>query len=357
VPTNAGTYAITADFTPDDTANYNSLIGASAGNFVIQKAGTPVLLVTNSPAAYTGTPQAATVVGSVAGTVSNVLYNGSATVPANAGSYAITADFTPDDTANYDSVTGVAAGALVIQKAAATTTVTCSAGPFTYTGAAISPCTASVTGTGGLSQVLAVTYAGNVNAGTATAGASYAGSANYLPSSDSETFTIGKAATTTTVTCSAGPFTYTGAAIKPCTATVTGSGLNQALAVTYADNTNAGTATGSASYAESANHLASSESETFTIGKAATTTTVTCSAGPFTFTGTPIEPCTASVTGPGGLNQALAVTYAGNTNAGTATAGASYAGSANHLASSDSETFVIGEAATTVDLHLPYLSK
>jgi hypothetical protein len=298
------------------------------------------------------------VVGSVAGTVSNILYNGSATAPTDAGSYVVTADFTPDDTANYDSLSGAAAGTFVIQKAATTTTVSCSAGPFTYTGAAIAPCTASATGPGGLNQALAVTYAGNTNAGTATGSASYAESANHLPSSNSETFTIGKAATTTTVTCSAGPFIFTGAPFEPCTASVTGpGGLNQALVVTYAGNTNAGTATAGASYAGSANYLASSDSETFIIGKATTTTALTCSAGPFTYTGSPIEPCSASVTGPGGLNQALTVTYAGNTNAGTASASASFAGSANYLPSSDSETFIIGEATTTIDLHLPYVSK
>ena len=48
-PVDAGTYAITADFVPDDAANYNTLSGANAGNFVIQKAGTPVLTVSNSP--------------------------------------------------------------------------------------------------------------------------------------------------------------------------------------------------------------------------------------------------------------------------------------------------------------------
>ena len=42
--TNAGTYAVTANFTPTDTTNYNSLTGASAGNFVINKA-TPTLSV------------------------------------------------------------------------------------------------------------------------------------------------------------------------------------------------------------------------------------------------------------------------------------------------------------------------
>ena len=33
--TTAGTYAVTADFVPTDTTNYNTLIGLSAGNFVI----------------------------------------------------------------------------------------------------------------------------------------------------------------------------------------------------------------------------------------------------------------------------------------------------------------------------------
>ena len=64
------------------------------------------------------------------------------------------------------------------------------------------------------------------------------------------------------------------------------------------------------------------------------------------------------VTGPGGLSQALAVSYSNNVNAGTATASASYAGGANHLGSSDTEVFVIGQAEeATVFLHLPYMSK
>ena len=42
----------------------------------------------------------------------------------------------------------------------------------------------------------------------------------------------------------------------------------------------------------------------------------------------------------------------------TATASASYAGDANHLGSSDTEVFVIGQTeAATVFLHLPYMSK
>src|SRR5262249_27058573 len=92
VPTNAATYAVTADFAPTDSTNYNALTGASAGNFVIQKA-TPTLTVTNSPVTFNGSPQAAVVSsGAIAGTIGSVKYNGSATVPTNAATYAVTAD-------------------------------------------------------------------------------------------------------------------------------------------------------------------------------------------------------------------------------------------------------------------------
>ncbi len=195
-PTNAGTYAITADFTPADATNYNTLSSANAGSFVIEQAGTPTLSVTNSPVTYNGAPQAAAVSGSVLGTMGNIKYNDSSTVPTDAGTYVITADFTPTDTTNYSSVSGASAGSFVINKAATTTAVTCTAGPFTYTGAGIEPCAAGVTGAGGLNQALAVTYAGNVDAGTATATASYAGSANHLASTDSDTFIIGEATIT-----------------------------------------------------------------------------------------------------------------------------------------------------------------
>ena len=96
-----------------------------------------------------------------------------------------------------------------IDQAASMTTVTCPTN-VTYTGPAQTPCTANVTGAGGLNQTLTVSYANNINAGTATANASYAGDANHTASSDSETFTIDQAASTTTVTCPAGPFTYNG---------------------------------------------------------------------------------------------------------------------------------------------------
>ncbi len=98
------------------------------GNFVIQKAGTPTLSVSNSPLVFTGAAQAAVVVGSVPGTVCNIRYDGSATVPSGAGSYVITADFVPNDTVNYDSITGAAAGSFTIGRAATTTAIDCGVG-------------------------------------------------------------------------------------------------------------------------------------------------------------------------------------------------------------------------------------
>ncbi len=131
VPTNAGTYAVTADFTPTDTTNYQSLTGAAAGNFVIDRA-TPSLSVANSPAIYTGLPQAAVVTGTVSGTASNILYDGSTTEPIAVGTYAVTADFTPTDTLNYNSLVAAPAGNFVIVEAAPTLALVKTATPSTF---------------------------------------------------------------------------------------------------------------------------------------------------------------------------------------------------------------------------------
>ena len=96
------------------------------------------------------------------------------------------------------------------------TTVTCSAGPFTYTGSPQTPCSVTVTGAGGLSLTPAASYVDNVDAGTATASYRYPGDATYAPSSDSENFIINRANAVVVVT----PYsvTYDG---LPHTATVT----------------------------------------------------------------------------------------------------------------------------------------
>ncbi|NBU76943.1 MAG: hypothetical protein EBS30_17290, partial [Planctomycetes bacterium] len=99
--TNAGSYATMATFVPTDSNNYNSLNNAFAGNFVINKATpTVTLAVSNSPVTYNGSAQTPTVTlnaGSVPGIISRILVGGAAS-QTNAGTYATTANFIPDDT-------------------------------------------------------------------------------------------------------------------------------------------------------------------------------------------------------------------------------------------------------------------
>jgi hypothetical protein len=162
---------------------------------------------------------------------------------------------------------------------------------------------------------------------------------NYNDTSGTVDDHIGKAPSTTQVSCPVS-VTYTGSALTPCTASVSGAGgLSQSLSVSYANNTNAGTANASASYGGDANHLASGNSKDFTINKAPSSTQVTCPAS-VTYTGSALTPCTAAATGAGGLNVGVGVMYSNNV-LGTATASASYFGDTNHLASSGSTTFLI----------------
>jgi large repetitive protein len=164
-------------------------------SFTIAKA-TPTLHVTNSPVSYDGSIHAAIVSGSVPGTPSNILTGGAAN-QTSADTYAVTANFVPTDSTNYNSLTGATAGNFIINQVSSTTVVTCPANQ-TYTGSAITPCTVSVTGAGSLSLTPAPNYSNNTNVGTATASYTYAGDANHTGSSNSKNFTINNASQTIT---------------------------------------------------------------------------------------------------------------------------------------------------------------
>jgi hypothetical protein len=249
--------------------------------------------------------------------------------------------------ASYNAASPVSRS-FTIAKAPSTTVVTCPVS-VTYNGSAQTPCSASATGAGGLNQSLTVIHAANTTAGTASASATFAGDANHNGSTDSKSFTIDKASSTTVVSCPVS-VTFDGSAQTPCSANVTGAGgLNQSVSVNYSANTNAGTATASAAFAGDANHSGSSSSKTFTIDKATSTSIVTCPVS-VTYSGSAKTPCSANVTGAGGLSQSLSVTYSDNTNAGTATASASFGGDSNHKPSSDSKMFTIEKADASVSV-------
>jgi uncharacterized repeat protein (TIGR01451 family) len=137
----------------------------------------------------------------------------------------------------------------------------------------------AVTNGSGVATLSNVSLAG-INAGSypTGVGASFAGNGIYLASSGSNSLTVNKANTTTTVTVSNA--TYDGSP-HGGTAVVTGpAGLNQSLTVTYTGRnttvygpsttppTNAGDYTASASYAGDSNYNPSSDSKDYSLAKA-----------------------------------------------------------------------------------------
>jgi hypothetical protein len=173
---NAGNdQTLSTQFNPADAVNYNQVLREVSIN-VLKAQATITLADLNQN--YTGTPKSATATISPGGlTGLSVTYDGSATAPTNAGSYAVVASLTNDNYSADD-----ATGTLVINKVAPTVTanpVTC-----TYSGG---PCEANgtakgVDGTDLGAVTLTYTPGGSapINAGDYTVVASIAETANHL---------------------------------------------------------------------------------------------------------------------------------------------------------------------------------
>ena len=224
----AGTYAdaVSASYAGTGSGCTTNCFGPSDGkaSLTVNQAHATLTLSGLTGHTYNGSPQGATVTTDPAGLNGvSVTYNGSADEPTNAGSYSVVASL---NNPNYEADN--ATGTLVIDQATSTTTVTCTGAPFTYTGLAQTPCSANVTGAGGLNNaVTPVTYSNNVNAGQASASATYGGDANHTGSNGSANFTIGKA----TLTVTANNATKTlGAANPAFTASYSGFKNNETLA-------------------------------------------------------------------------------------------------------------------------------
>src|SRR5438270_2673783 len=84
-------------------------------------------------------------------------------------------------------------GSFTIGQATSSVTVSCPTTAQTYTGSALTPCTAAYKTSDGLSAASTVSYTNNTSVGTAGASASYAGDANHAGSSGTGSFTIGQA--------------------------------------------------------------------------------------------------------------------------------------------------------------------
>ncbi len=175
VPVAAGSYAVVVTFTPTDANDYAVATGTATWTI---KAATPGVTANNDSTTYTGSPQPypggdVTVTGAnglnnTDGTLSYT-YNGSATVPVAAGSYAVVVTFTPTDANDYAVATGTATWTIK----AATPGVTANNDSTTYTG---SPQPypggdVTVTGANGLNNTdgtLSYTYNGSATVPTTT---------------------------------------------------------------------------------------------------------------------------------------------------------------------------------------------
>lgn len=163
--------------------NYNA--APEVTETTVASKATPTLSVTNSPVTYDGSAKTASVSGSVAGVVSNRKYNGLATVPINAGTYAITADFIPTDTADFNSLTAASSGNFVINKANQTITFavlpnkTFGNADFVVSATANSGLAVTFTSQTGSVCTVAGSTVHIVSAGTCTMRASQSGDGNY----------------------------------------------------------------------------------------------------------------------------------------------------------------------------------
>ena len=255
--TNAGTYDDTWTFS-DVTGNYNGT-GDMVGDLINPADAT--CTITPYSVTYDGSSHTATGSCTGVGGPSDILsgLDISGTTHTDADTYPDTWTFA-DVTGNYNNTSDS------INDSISEADATCTINGYsdTYDGAAHGA-TGSCSGTGILDLGLTFTdYPGG------TAHWTYSGGTNYNDQSGDATITISKAPSMVTVTCPGAPQPYTGLAQTPCTASYSGAGgLSGSLTPTYANNTNVGTATVSASWGGESNHTGNTGSGSFSISQAA----------------------------------------------------------------------------------------
>ncbi|MFG2194198.1 Ig-like domain repeat protein [Streptomyces sp. NPDC048639] len=250
----------------------------------------------------------------------------------------------------------------------------------------------TLTSTGALNGSGVATVTAPLSAGSWTVTATYTGDANFNGSTGTDSHTVGKASTTTTVTSSPDPsvsgqsvtFTAFVVPVAPGAGTPTGNvtfvitdGVTTVTLIDALDGSGAASASTSAlgagswtvtaTYAGDANFNGSSDTDTHTVGQASTTTVVTSAPDPsvsgqtVTLTatvtanapgsGTPTGTVTFTVTGgptlTGTLSGGVATVTTTGIPVGTSTITATYGGDANFTGSSGTDTHTVGQASTT----------
>jgi hypothetical protein len=294
---NPGTYTVVAAI---QGTNY---AGSATGTLTIT-GGTPATVaLSNLIQTYTGSPLAATATTSPAGLTVALTYNGSATPPMAAGTYAVVATVT---SAGYN---GSATGSLIIANAPASITLNSNSLSQAYTG---SPISASATT---VPAGLAVGFTYNNSATPPTAPGSYAVIAtitdpNYYGSTNG-TLTITGAMAATVMLGNLAQ-TYSGLPISAAT-TTSPAGLNVSL--TYNGSATPPTSAGTYAVVATVTSAGYSGSATGTLTIAKAPATVTLGGLSQAYSGSPIA--VTATTAPVGLG--VGITYNGSTMPPTAT--------------------------------------
>jgi len=288
-PTNAGSYAVEANIV--DPVYF----GSTSGTLVIAKAVATVALDNLSPT-YDGNPKSITTTTSPIGQTVDLTYDGSATAPTDAGSYAVVATI---NSINYE---GTASATLVISKAIAT--VTLDSLSQTYDGNARTA--AAATTPSGLTVVF--TYNGSATPPIDADSYTVVGmidSINYAGSSSS-TLVVAKA--DATVTLGSLSATYDGAT-KSATATTAPAGLT--VGYTYNGGPAAPTAAGNYAVVGSISNTNYQGSASGSLVIAKATATVTLGDLSQNYDGSPKS--ASFSTSPAGLS--VSITYDGSATA------------------------------------------
>ncbi len=309
---NAGTATATVTF----KGNYS---GTAKGTFNIAAADASKAEVTVTDQAWTGsalTPAVTVELGGktlTAGTDYDVAYSNNVAV----GTATVAVTFKGNYSGRAEGTFRIAAATLD----AATVT----AADQTYAGSALTPAVTVKVGDKTLAKGTDydVSYSNNTNAGTATVTVTFKG--NYSGSAKG-TFTI-KAADASKAAVKLADQTYTGSAQTPTpTVTFNGKTLKQGsdYIVSYANNTNAGTAT--ATVAFKGNYSGTAKG-TFQI-KAADASKAAVRLAAQTYTGAALTPAPTVVLNGKTLTKGTdyAVSHSNNVNAGTATATVTFKG-------------------------------
>ena len=332
-PSAAGTYAVVA------TVSHPLYTGSANGTLIIKTAATVSMNGTTTPI-YTGAGLGLTTSTTPTGLTVAVTYDGSSTVPINAGTYFVRATIT--DPAYYGTTTKV----LTIKPKPVT--VTLSNLSQSWTGSPLAPTV--TTNPPGLTVDLSYN-SGAVTTPTEIGSYTVIGTinqANYTGASSSTPFTITKA--TATVQFSGITKAYDGTALVP-TVITTPAGLP--VIVSYAHGSAPVAVADSSTVTATINdaHYAGTGSASLTITKATATVTVDAASLAQVYDGTPRSVIVSTV--PSGL--ATTIRYGGSAtapiNAGSYVVTAAISATeANYAGSSPNVTLVVAKAPVTVAL-------